>query len=432
MVAEACEETARQWETTGTYEETVWREKDIPAKESCGSQAEFRSHSGAISSNPSKGDFIGSRTTCTTTPARTERYQTTETRQRTVRHLERTLRWRGVAMVRFPGGAVEVPFDVEGKGEGAGWTEPSPRSIDVEEVRRTAWRAATLAIHGEVMKGVVAASVEQAVEEGTAAAAAGRDAEADEAFARAVSITAYAPDAAYDWFDRRHGLDRQRLLALFDGTPWQASFHEPRPEPDFEPPATDCPQCLDTRKEPLDHDLPALTIGGLSYARTAAGRDDVVFGVDTRSSGGFGAGGGFELGYGHGGLLYGTSVRVGFGVATARLRAGVHAGAGLSGALWGDLPFSFELPAEVAAAYVLSPGVRLAATARAAWVTADEREGGAPSASFADELRATAGVQLGRLEYDISDRGQGFYLGLDLREQRGTRSVGITAGVLGL
>jgi hypothetical protein len=416
LTGEACEASAQQRDSTETYQEPgEWQERFIPATKECRSVPYFRD-----------GIFVGSKDECTQVPARTERFRDSITRQRTIHHIEQKLRWRGLAKARLPWGTVDVPFDVNGLVNRSGET------LAVSEVQREAWKTAADEIVRQVAARVDEARATRAAQEGAAAAAEGRSADADEAFARAVSITPQAPAAAFEWFDRRYGLDRQHLLEVFDGTAWNTSLAITKPRHDFDPPRIDCPMCLNTRTEPLDSARRGLTLGGLTYARTGDARNNVFVHVDTRTTDGLSVGGGLEVGYAFGGLLYGTSLRVGYGVSSTRLRAGINAGAGLSGAAWGDVPFAFELPVDVAVGYTLSPTVRLAATGRASWVTASERDGGAPDASFADELRVTAGVQLGAFDYRIADHGQGFYLGLDMRELVGTRSVGITIGLLGL
>lgn len=417
LTREACEAATHQHDSTETYQEPgEWQEKLIPASKECRSVPYYRD-----------GIFVGSKDECTPIPARTERFRDTVTRTRTIHHFEQELRWRGVATASLPWGTLAVPFDVHGMARRSGET------LAVGEVQREAWQSAADEIVRQVAARVDAARATRAAEDGATAVVSGRASDAEEAFAIAVSITANAPDAAYAWFDRRYGLDREHLLGIFEGKAWDTALPATaRARHDLDPPAVDCPMCLGTRTQPLDYARRGLTLGGLTYARTGDDRNNVVVHVDTRTTDGLSLGAGLELGYAFSGLLYGTSFRIGYGVSSTRLRAGINAGGGLSGAAWGDVPFAFELPVEVALGYTLLPTVRIAATARASWVTAAERDDGAPDASFADELRVTAGVQLGAFDYRIADHGQGFYLGLDVRELVGIRSVGITIGMLGL
>jgi len=102
------------------------------------------------------------------------------------------------------------------------------------------------------------------------------------------------------------------------------------------------------------------------------------------------------------------------------LGAGIGA-AGATGTLDDAVTFPLEARLEV------GRGIRLLGRARATYVdAAKNREGGAP---FADELEAMLGLRIGNAydEYGFPT-GNGYFVGATVKEQLGTRFVGLMLG----
>ncbi len=123
--------------------------------------------------------------------------------------------------------------------------------------------------------------------------------------------------------------------------------------------------------------------------------------------------------------LYPLGVAVRFGeTGFVALSTGVLA----SGAV-GTIDDAVALPASLTVE--LGRGWRMLGRARIAYIAgAASRQSGAPNVPFADEFDAMLGIRFGhaykRFERMVS--GNGYFVGVDYREQAGTRYAGITLG----
>jgi hypothetical protein len=133
-----------------------------------------------------------------------------------------------------------------------------------------------------------------------------------------------------------------------------------------------------------------------------------------------------------GGFLYdanlyplGTGVLLG-----ANARVGIMAGIGLSGVV-DQVQFSAQAPVEAHIEFDLHRRVRIAAFARAIWLSDNSRENGSERFSFADEAIAGLSVRWGKRYYPHDNRlsaGNGYFLGVLYQEQLGSTVIGVTFG----
>lgn len=98
----------------------------------------------------------------------------------------------------------------------------------------------------------------------------------------------------------------------------------------------------------------------------------------------------------------------------------------------GTLDDAVAVPVE-ASAELGGGRLRVLARVRAAWIAgADGRQGGAPSATFADELDAMIGLRIGHHYeeegYPDFSSGNGYFAGVAYRELAGTRFAGLVFG----
>ena len=127
------------------------------------------------------------------------------------------------------------------------------------------------------------------------------------------------------------------------------------------------------------------------------------------------------------GFVYGLHLLpVGIGLPFGERGAlGVAAGGGFSGAS-PRLPFAGELDVEAFFGLDLGTWLRVHGSARGAWTSADQRDGGAPDAAWLDELDLRLGVAVGRREHDWGmSYSDGTCVSVELREQAGERMLGI-------
>jgi hypothetical protein len=128
------------------------------------------------------------------------------------------------------------------------------------------------------------------------------------------------------------------------------------------------------------------------------------------------------------GFVYGLhllplGVGLGFG---ERSYLGVAAGGGLSGVAT-RVPFAGELDAEAFLAVDLGSWLRLRASARAAWVSGDARDDGAPSIGFADELELRLALAVAERSHEWGmSWSDGTSVGVTWREQLGERYLGVS------
>ncbi|HEY4243643.1 MAG TPA: hypothetical protein VGM88_27710 [Kofleriaceae bacterium] len=110
------------------------------------------------------------------------------------------------------------------------------------------------------------------------------------------------------------------------------------------------------------------------------------------------------------------------GSSVIALGAGVGA-MGATGSIDDAATFPVELTGEFG-----NGAARLLFRARATWVAGGLR-GGAPSASFADELEGMIGLRIGSHDKDYGfSYGEGYFAGVGYREFEGARFVGLVVG----
>jgi len=133
-----------------------------------------------------------------------------------------------------------------------------------------------------------------------------------------------------------------------------------------------------------------------------------------------------------GGFLYDTNLYpLGAGILIGpNAKVGVRAGVGLSG-VTERVQFSLQAPIEIAVELDLHRRVRVAALARATWLSDDTREEGSESVTFADEAAAGLSLRWGKRYYPNDNRmsaGNGYFLGVLYQEQIGSKIIGVTFG----
>jgi len=132
--------------------------------------------------------------------------------------------------------------------------------------------------------------------------------------------------------------------------------------------------------------------------------------------GGFGGGGHSGGGFGGGGHSFSGG---GFGGGSHSSYGG---GGGGFGGVTGSLPFSWQLPLQLAAEVDLDEHVRLIARLRLAWGT--DRAAPAPTLRYVDEAQLLVGLRLGdRTDHGDAVAGSGYVIALGYGELLGAHTI---------